>query len=372
MKVLQILPELNTGGVERGTLDLAKELVKQGYSSYVISNGGVLVEKLENEGSIHIQIPVGRKHLSALFYIKRLRKCILDISPDIIHVRSRMPAWMVYFALRSIMKSKRPLVVSTFHGIYSKPWYSQVMTFSDHIISISNTVTEYITDTYQVDLQKITLIYRGCDTDTFCDRPLDPQWEAQWYESYPQTKGKILLTLPARITKWKGVDTMIELISQLDSRFHALVVGPVNTKKQRYWEALQRLVYLKRVQDKITFCGSRSDIDNIYRLSTIVYNLSNQPEPFGRTVCEACNVGTKVIAWSYAGPKESLTAMFPEGLVEPGNVHMLIDKTLELSMRKDLVPLKDIFTSKKMTQKTIRLYKDLLFARTHATTVEGV
>lgn len=366
MKVLQVLPDLNTGGVQRGAFELASELVRQGFNSVVISNGGVLVDKLEQTGSVHIQLPVGRKHLSTLLYIQRLHKVIRVMAPDIIHVRSRVPAWMVYFALWGLPKQKKPIVVSTFHGMYSKPWYSQVMTYSDHIVSISQTVTQHVLDTYQVNPEKVSLIYRGCDQSIFHPAPLDSKWLQMWYNSYPKTKGKILLTLPARITKWKGIDTMIELISRLDERFHALIVGPIHSKKQRYWEALQVLVEAKNISHRVTFAGDRSDMAEIYRLSDIVYNLSSKPEPFGRVVCEACNVGAKVIAWASGGPKETLGVVFPEGLVEPGNMDALIDKTLLLAEDKSLAPLQNQFTTAKTTDETIQLYQRLLFDKAHA------
>lgn len=367
MKVIQVLPDLNTGGVERGTVELSKALIEAGCSAYVISNGGVLVNELTQAGAIHIQVPVGKKHISSLLQVRKIRKIIMEIGPEIVHVRSRMPAWLVFLAMRFIPKSKRPIVVSTFHGMYSKPLYSQVMTFSDHIISVSETVREYIMENYQINRDKISMIHRGCDPSIFNKRELPESWKQAWYKTYPETQNKIILTLPARITKWKGIDTMIELISQLDTRFHALIVGPVNQKKQAYYDALQALIQGKGLQDRVTFCGTRSDIDEIYRLSSIVYNLSNQPEPFGRTVCEACNVGTKVIAWASGGPKESLAEMFPQGLVEPGNMQQLREKTMELAFEKGLEPKSDVFTTQKMTNKTIELYHALAFSKTHAT-----
>lgn len=372
MKVLQVLPDLNTGGVERGAVELGKELVKQGFSSTVISNGGVLVEALEQSGSVHIQIPVGRKHISTLLWINQLKKNIKKLAPDIIHVRSRMPAWMVHAALLGMPKSKRPVVVSTFHGMYSKPWYSQVMTFSDHIISISQTVTQHILDTYQVNPKKISLIYRGCDQQIFSRQDPDPKWVDKWYSQYPETRDKILLVLPARITKWKGIDTMIELISRLDERFHAVIVGPVHSKKQRYWEALQALVDAKNVTDRVTFTGARTDMAEIYRLAAVVYNLSSKPEPFGRVVCEACNVGTKVVAWASGGPKETLGVMFKQGLVEPGNIDELIDKTLLLADDDTQSPTENPFTTEKTTRETLQLYQRLLFDKAHAITMKEV
>jgi glycosyltransferase involved in cell wall biosynthesis len=359
VKIIQLLPALNTGGVERGTIELSQALVDGGHQSYVISGGGLLVSQLENEGGIHLTMPIGKKHIATLGCVTKLRQHILQIKPDILHVRSRIPAWVVYLACRLLPKRHRPLVVSTVHGLYSKPFYSQVMTFSDHIIAISQTVKDYLLTQYGVPEKKISLVYRGCDSKVFCRRPIDAQWRSQWFQQFPQTKGKRLLTLPARITKWKGVDTMLELISQLDNTYHALIVGPVDPSKQKYQEALNAIIRGKGLEKRITFCGRRNDIDEIYRLSSLVYNLSTHPEPFGRTVCEACNVGTKVISWRIGGPMESLLALFPEGLVEPGNLQALIDKTVDLVDRDDLIPKADIFTTEKTTTQTMRLYQGL-------------
>lgn len=366
MKILQILPELNTGGVERGTIELSKALIEKGYRSYVISNGGVLVETLENQGGVHLQVQVTRKHLMTVLQLKKLRRIIVNMRPDVIHVRSRVPAWMIYVVMQTLPKSKQPVVVSTFHGMYSKPFYSQVMTFADHIISVSDTVTEYIVNAYNVDRKKITRIYRGCDSEQFQKRALSDAWKENWYRDYPQTRGKKLLTLPARITQWKGIDTMLELIAILDDEYHALIVGPVNFNKQRYWEALNSVIQAKKIQSRVTFTGFRNDMDNIFRLSTIVYNLSNQPEPFGRTVCEACHVGTRVIAWAAAGPRETLSELYPEGLVEPGDMQGLVNKTFELSQEGAPEPRANRFTTEATTAQTIALYENLLFAKANA------
>ena len=118
MKVLQVLPELNTGGVERGTLEMGRALVANGYDSYVISNGGILVDPLEKSGSRHFHLQVSRKHVMTLFSIIRMRDLIKQIAPDIIHVRSRVPAWIVFLSLLTLPRGLRPRVISTFHGMY--------------------------------------------------------------------------------------------------------------------------------------------------------------------------------------------------------------------------------------------------------------
>ena len=237
------------------------------------------------------------------------------------------------------------------------------MTFSDHIIAISEIVKTHIQTQFSIPESKISLIHRGCDAKLFCQKPLDPTWRKAWDTQYPQTVGKKILTLPARITKWKGIDKLIELVSQLDESYHGLIVGPVHAHKRDYYRAIMKLIADKGLENRITFCGARQDIDQIYRLSDIVYNLSTHPEPFGRTVCEACNVGTKVIAWGIGGPMESLSKIFPEGLVEPGNMDALVKRTIELVGRHDLAPIGDLFTSHMTTQKTMACYHRLCHAQ---------
>ena len=119
MKVMQLLPELNSGGVERGTLEIARALVSQGHQSLVVSNGGRLVPQLEADGSTHLQLPIHKKSLSSLWQIRPLRQLIRTHQPDIVHVRSRVPAWLTHFALRGIPAQQRPHLISTVHGFYS-------------------------------------------------------------------------------------------------------------------------------------------------------------------------------------------------------------------------------------------------------------
>jgi glycosyltransferase involved in cell wall biosynthesis len=184
MKILQILPELNIGGVERGVCDLSKALVEQGHQSFVISNGGKLESSLVASGGKHISMPVHIKRFKTLKLAKELYEVILDVNPDIIHVRSRMPAWVTYHALKKF-KNNKPVHVSTFHGLYSFPIYSKVMANVDHIISISNTVEDYIKTTYKVPDEKITVIPRGCDLSEFNQEPLHQSWKDEWYKEFP-------------------------------------------------------------------------------------------------------------------------------------------------------------------------------------------
>ena len=357
MKVLQILPQLNIGGVERGTLDLSRALIHKGYKSFVISGGGILVDELTQSGAKHYEIPVHIKSLRTLSLAKRLSEIISSIDPDIVHVRSRMPAWVNYRALK--MLPKKPLLISTFHGLYSFPIYSKVMSFVDHSIAISKTVERYILDNYKLNKDDITVIPRGCDPIEFNNDVINPVDKANIIEEFPQIVGKKVLTIPGRITKWKGVAEFIELLSLLDDNYHGLIVGPAAKSKKKYLNKLQNRVSSLNLEDKITFTGSRRDIANIYKISDVVFNLSQTPEPFGRTMIEAIACGAKVVGWNHGGASEILTELFPQGLVTLNDMNKLLKTTNRVASSNSL-PRENIFTANRMTSSTISLYQNLI------------
>ena len=136
LKVIQILPELNIGGVERGTKDFSKTLVEKGHDSIVISNGGIFETDIVSNGGIHINLPVHKKNPLSLFLAFKLAKIYEEYQPDIVHVRSRMPSWINYLAFKKL--KKKPVLISTFHGLYSTPIYSQVMSKVDQIIKVKD------------------------------------------------------------------------------------------------------------------------------------------------------------------------------------------------------------------------------------------
>ena len=155
MRVLQLLPELKLGGVERGTVDLSEYLVSMGHESAVVSAGGGLVQKLSDHGATHFSLPIAKKNFQALTQISSLRKIYDEYQPDIIHVRSRFPAWINYLALKQIPLRRRPIVISTFHGLYSKPFYSKSMSYANEVIAISSTVQDYVLKNYKVAKEQI-------------------------------------------------------------------------------------------------------------------------------------------------------------------------------------------------------------------------
>ena len=357
MKVLQILPQLNIGGVERGTLDLSKALIQKGHESFVISGGGILVDELIQSGAKHYEIPVHIKSLRTLSLAKNLSKTISSIDPDIVHVRSRMPAWVNFRAFK--MLQKKPLLISTFHGLYSFPIYSQVMSFVDHSIAISKTVEKYILKNYKLNKGDITIIPRGCDPIEFNNSSINPDHKTKILNEFPQIVGKKVLTIPGRISKWKGVAEFIELLSLLDESYHGLIVGPTAKSKIKYLNKLQNKVSSLNLENKITFTGSRRDIANIYKISDVVFNLSQTPEPFGRTMIEAIACGAKVVGWNHGGASEILSELFPQGLVKLNDMNELLNTT-NLITSSNSSPRENTFTASRMTNSTINLYQNLI------------
>ena len=356
MKIIQLLPELKVGGVERGTVDLSGHLIKLGHDSAVISAGGQLVNLLNDHGAKHYELPIAKKNIRALLQINNLIKIYSEFKPDIVHVRSRFPAWINYFALKNF-QGRKPIVISTFHGLYSKPFYSKSMSYADEIIAISQTVKQYIQKNYYVDESNLHLIYRGCDLQEFNKSPLSQEWKEAWFEEFPETKNKIILNLPGRITSWKGIESFIDLFSNIDtSRFHGIIPGPVARNKRNYFTSLQKLIKQKNLTDHLTFCGARSDIAEVYKISDIVMNLSSKPEPFGRTIIEAAACGSHVMGWNRGGVKESINSINPVGLVDYGNVRMLakqIDQVLATSP-PEFIPKQ--FTKESLVNATMNVY----------------
>lgn len=368
LRVLQVLPELNSGGVERGVVEFARFLVEQGHDSAVISAGGRLVDTLQAEGSEHYLFPVHKKSLLSLAKVRPLRRLIKQINPDIIHVRSRMPAWLVWLSVARQPATERPGLVSTFHGLYSVNAYSAIMGCGDRVIAISNCVRDYIVNNYpKIDPATITVIHRGVDRQTFPEnQPLDEVWRTDFFQEHPHLHGKPIILMPGRLSRWKGQIQFIELMAELKKRGHpaqGLIVGGPTPGKEDYEIELKTLAKAQGVDDRIRFLGHRSDMANLYKVSDVVCNLSQKPEPFGRTVIEALALGTPVVAYNEGGPAESLAACLPQGLVAVGDVQLLADKVIAILEQKPSVHLPDEFTLDQQARTTLAVYESVLASR---------
>ena len=368
MKVLQVLPELNSGGVERGTVDFARELVARGHTSLVMSNGGRLVAQLEAEGSCHIICPVHKKSLMSLRYVRPLRRMILESAPDVIHVRSRLPAWLVWLAVKKIPAAQRPALVSTFHGLYSINRYSEIMGCGDSVIAISDCVADYITANYpRIDPRKISVIHRGVDVAQFHpDVTVPDAWRDAFFSQFPNARGKPLLTMPGRLSRWKGQSDFIALIARLKAQgipVHGLIVGDITPGKDGYLAELRADVERQQLGNDISFTGHQATMEYIYALSSVVFNLSTRPEPFGRTVIEALAMAVPVIAYDCGGPAESLRDCLPQGLVAQGDIDVLVQATQGFLQQRPAFTLPAVFTLPVQAEKTLAVYAALISGR---------
>ena len=362
--ILQVLPALTMGGVERGTLEIGRALVAAGYRSTVVSNGGPMVTQLLAEGSEHIALPVHRKSPLSLRLVTPLRELISHY--DLVHVRSRLPAWLIYLAWRKLPQHSRPRLVTTVHGRYSVNRYSEIMTKGERVIAISKNVREYILENYpKVEADRIDLIHRGVDPSEF-PRNYQPsnEWLTEWQQDHPHLEDKELLALPGRISRWKGHESFIRLIARLrtDDQVHGLIVGGAERKQQRFLEELQKKCWDLGLENRVTFLGPRSDMREIMSQCAAIYNLSTHPEPFGRTMIEALSLGRPVIAWNYGGAAESVGELFPHGLVAVGNEQALAETTLQLLRNQLPQPLPNTFLLERMQRQTLNVYAQLLDA----------
>jgi glycosyltransferase involved in cell wall biosynthesis len=232
------------------------------------------------------------------------------------------------------------------------------MSYANDIIAISKTVQKYVFKNYDVDHSRVHLIYRGCDVDEFNTSAPSGAWSNSWHKEFPQTSDKILLTLPGRITSWKGIEDFLKLLSQLDqAKYHGLIPGPVNKNKNRYFQSLLAQVKNYNLESALTFCGARTDIANIYRISDIVFNLSSKPEPFGRTIIEAAACGTHVMGWNRGGVKESIGMINPLGLIEFGDTDALAKQIPNLLKCAPPSSIPSSFTKERLVEETIKVYE---------------
>jgi glycosyltransferase involved in cell wall biosynthesis len=364
LTVVQVLPALDAGGVERGTLEVGKHLVQHGHRSIVISTGGRLVEQLTHDGSEHVQWGIGRKSLWTLRLIPRLRRFLRENRVDVLHVRSRMPGWVCYLAWKGMDPNSRPHLVTTVHGPYSVNAYSAVMTRGERVIVISGMIRDYVLKNYpEVDPGKLRLIYRGVDPAAFPFGYQPPQpWLDTWYAQFPQTRGKRLITLPARITRWKGQEDFINLIARLKPDhpdIHGLIVGEPHPRRRQFLEELKARVHALGLDEHITFTGHRSDLKEVMAISAIVLSLSREPEAFGRTTVEALSLGRPVVGYNHGGVGEQLAAILQAGAVRLGDLDAMTKRINEWLHQPPKIPETQPFTLQQMLDSTLNAYLEL-------------
>jgi glycosyltransferase involved in cell wall biosynthesis len=363
LTVVQLLPALESGGVERSTLEIGRALVAAGHRSWVVSAGGRLVERLEAEGSSHIEFKVGAKSLLTLLKLPALRWLLRELKPDIVHARSRLPAWMARAALVGLKPP--PHFVTTAHGLNSPGRYSAVMTRGEQVICVSESVRTYLLQHYpRTDPDKLVVIPRGIEPADFpADLCIDPTWRREFFERYPQLQGAPILTLPGRGTRLKGHAEAIELLAGLAGRgvdARLLLLGAAEAGRESYLAELQALARGRGVDQQLVITPPRSDVAQVYALSACILQLSNKPEAFGRTVIEALHMGVPVLGFDHGGVGELLHELYPVGAVPLADGPALLDAAQALLEAAPPVAAFAGYRLADMQRATLALYTGLV------------
>lgn len=371
--VLQVLPRLETGGVERGTIEMVRAIVAAGGKALVASAGGGMEPQVAEAGGRHVTLPLASKNpLRIINNGYALADLVKREKIDLIHARSRAPAWSAKMAAK---RAGVPFV-TTYHGLYSsnlpfKHLYNSVMAAGDRVIAISQGVSDHIQASYGLTEERIRLIHRGVDLDYFDPRAedLDDRIDtlAQRWLIPTDADRPFLILLPARLTRWKGHTQMLDALAKLKDPAMVLMVGSGDIA---YQEELMRRAATLNLSPMVQFVGKCSDMPAAYAMADLVVTPSQRPEAFGRTVIEAQAMERPVIASELGGALETIVSGANGWLVAPGNANALaeaIDSVMALSPAGrhaiGMAGRRSVerqFTTTKMQAATLAVYRELM------------
>jgi glycosyltransferase involved in cell wall biosynthesis len=379
--VMQIIPALESGGVERGVIDVVKALKKDDFEPIVISKGGVLVYQLKEAGIKHFALSVHSKNPLIIFLnIKKIVKIIQENQVDVVHVRSRAPMWSAYFAC----KKTGTKLVSTIHGTYSlnlfhwkvfplKRIYNAMMLKADAIIVVSNFIKKYLAENYQGIcgnfLEKVSVIQRGADLGYFNYSKVSKNRIIDLSKKWNLPEDKKIILMPARFTSWKGHEFLIDALTKVQNDFFCVMVGSDHGHK-KFRKKIENKIVKENLAGKIKIVGLCKDMPAAYAVSHVAVCPSIRPEAFGRISIEAQASSKIIIATKIGGSLETVIEGKTGFLVDVGDAEQLaqlIDKTLSMSKSEademGIAARKNIeenFSNEKMCSETISVYKFLL------------
>ena len=375
--ILQVLPAMGAGGgVERGTVEISEAIVQSGGRALVVSSGGMRVHELKRVGARHIEMPVHSKNPFVMYAnIRRLKGLIEAEGVDIVHARSRAPAWSAFYAAK---RAGVPFM-TTFHGTYSagnavKRWYNSIMTRGERVIAISRFIGGHVHQNYGVPSHKIRIIPRGVNLDRFNPAKVTAERVAALSENWRLDDGLPVVMLPGRLTRWKGQVVFIKAIGQLNRRdIRGLLVGGDQGRKG-YRQELENLVNKHGLGEVMRIVDHCDDMPAAFMLTDVVVSASTDPEAFGRILVEAQGLGRPVVASDHGGARETVIEGETGWLYSPGDVEALaeaLDKVLALTQetraqlaRKAITNVVENFSTQAMCRKTLDVYKEVLKQKT--------
>ncbi len=323
--VLQVLPALETGGVERGTVEITQAVAQAEGVALVASAGGRMVGQVEHAGGRHITLPLDTRNPIAIWRnAARLAAVIRRERVAIVHARSRAPAWSAWLACRRTGAH----FVTTYHGTYSealpfKRAYNAVMARGEIVIAASRFIAGLVTARHGVPASRIRVIPRGVDPKRFDPDAVSADRLARLARAWRLPDGAPTVVLPGRLTAWKGHAVLIAALAQLPRRDVIAVLVGSDQGRHRYAAALVRQAQALGVADRLRLVGECDDMPAALKLSDVVVHASTQAEAFGRVVIEAQAMARPVIAADLGGPVETVEHEVTGLRVPPGDPALL-------------------------------------------------
>ncbi len=368
--IMQVLPALNTGGVEQGVVDLNAEIVKAGAKSIVISSGGTRVNEIANAGGMHITLPVHSKNPLVIFAnIKKIKDVIQRHNVDIVHACSRAPAWSAYHAV----KGTTARFVTSCHSAHKvsgavKRLYNSSIVSGERVIAASEYLADYLRNNYKFDFSKLRMVHRGISLDKFNpDAVFPPQVEAA-RKAFQIPDGHKVLVLPARLTRSKGHQFTLEALKKLDRSDYVCVFLTSNTGTQSFKSELEDDIRKSGLENRVKI-GSY-DMPTAYAMSDVVLSPTIIPEGFGRVPVEAQAMGIPVITTNHGGVRETVKHGRTGWLVSPTDsteFSAAIRDALSLTPEKRRSFAKEArenvvnnFTAQRMGMMTLDVYAELM------------
>jgi glycosyltransferase involved in cell wall biosynthesis len=323
--VLQVLPRLVGGGVERGAVDVAIALAEAGWGSLIASEGGPMVREILRHGALHIELPLAAKNpFTMRANVGRLARLVVQHGVDIVHARSRAPAWSAEAAARRTGVH----FVTTFHGTYSvgiglKRYYNAVMGRGERVIAISDFIARHMVDVYRVDPARIRTIHRGVDVARFNPESVSKERIVDLAARWNLPDDRRIILLPGRFSDWKGHALVIESLARLGRRDVLCIMVGADTASEAYLERLTKLAAERKVTELLRFVDYWRDMPTAYMLSDVVLSAAIKPEAFGRTLAEGLAMGRPLVGPAHGGALEIVDDRRTGWLFRPGNAESM-------------------------------------------------
>ena len=370
--VVQILPAMVRGGVERGTVEMAQAIQAAGGRAVVISSGGPLVRYIERFGGKHINLPVHVKNPLRWPGLRHQMRAILTAEDaDIVHVRSRVPAWIAL----SVAKALRIATISTVHSrfiakSFFKRRYNAKLLDAGQVIAISNYVHDLITSQYIGVEDRLTVVHRGVDTEVFDPAAVSQARIIKFADSIALPEDVPVIMMPARSSLWKGHHILLDALAKLDDmRFVCLFVGAQDGKAS-FVQALTAAAKSRGLEGRFRLTPVVDDMPAAMMVADVVVMPSITPEPFGRVALEAQAMGRPIVAFAHGGAVESIQHGETGWLATPGDADSLAENlrtALSLKPRarkafaaKARAHINAHFSTQRMCDETLKIYRRML------------